>query len=125
MSPDRYYMPVSKRPARNERHEILQSPVKIWTRGGCHSTTCWDAVRASADATHDTISHFMIIWVASLTALILKDYLGEGHYTERSLAPSSLLLHWIILASSSVISLEHHLCVLFLGYYLQESKNYS
>lgn len=37
---------------------------------------CWDTVGAPADATHDTFSHFMIIWVASLTALILKDYPG-------------------------------------------------
>lgn len=79
-------------------------------------------VGSPADATHDTLSHFTTVRVASLTALILKDYPGEGHYTEHRLAPSSLLLHWIILASSSLISLEHHLCMLFLGYYLQESE---
>lgn len=88
-------------PARNERARFVGAP---------------------ADATHDTLSHFTTVRVASLTALILKDYPGEGHYTEHRLAPSSLLLHWIILASSSLISLEHHLCMLFLGYYLQESE---
>lgn len=92
---------------------------KVW---GKKNGSGWGFVGAPADATHDTLSHFMIVRVASLTALILKDYPGEGHYTEHRLAPSSLLLHWIILASSSVISLEHHLCMLFLGYYLQESK---
>lgn len=60
----------------------------------------------------------MITRVASLTALILKDYPGRGHYRERGPAPSSLLLRWIIPASLSVISLEHHLCMSFLGYYL-------
>lgn len=44
--------------------------------------------------------------------------------TPSTAAPSSLLAHWIILASSSLISLEHHLSVLFLGYYLQERGPY-
>lgn len=123
VSHDRHYMPATNFPARNDRHGILQSPVKKnGTRWGC--PMCRDIAGAPADATHDTLSHFMIIWVASLTALILKDYPSSGHYAEHRLAPSSLLLHWIILASSSVISLEHHLCMLFLGYYLQESKYY-
>lgn len=49
-----------------------------------HLPAQWDTISAPADATHDTLSHFMIIWVASLTALILKDYPGPGslHWTQ-------------------------------------------
>lgn len=84
----------------------------------------WETVGAPADAARVTLSHFTITWVASATALILKDYPGQGHYTEHRLAPFSLLPLRIIPASSSVISLGHHLCMLFRGYYLQGSECY-
>lgn len=93
---------------------------------GCHPPACWDAVSCSSRClTWHPLTFHDHMGETSLTALILKDYPGQAHYTERRLAPSSLLLHWITLASSSVISLEHHLCMLCLGYYLQESKYYS
>lgn len=132
ISGDRTDMSAANISASNERHGTLQSPVtkkkkkKRKPSEGCHPPACWDAVSCSSRClTWHPLTFHDHMGETSLTALILKDYPGQVHYTERRLAPSSLLLHWITLASSSVISLEHHLCMLCLGYYLQESKYYS
>lgn len=79
MSHSRHYMPVPHQEIKGTKCFSVQ--YKIFTRW---ESAQWDTVSAPADATHDTHSHFTIIWVASLTALILKDYPGPGplHWTQ-------------------------------------------
>lgn len=118
--------PTSQQAMKGMERFKVQLQKKRKPSEGCHPPACWDAVSCSSRClTWHPLTFHDHMGETSLTALILKDYPGQAHYTERRLAPSSLLLHWITLASSSVISLEHHLCMLCLGYYLQESKYYS
>lgn len=104
-----------------KKYGMLQSPGK--EREGEVCPVCWNPVGAPADATHDT-PHILWSYVWPHWLHWFRRIIHDRAITlSKGQAPSSLLLHWIIPAPSSVISLKHHLCMLFLGYYLWESRS--